>query len=434
VLTILVLMLADAGAAILVLASSMWFREVLAPAWFGIDPFLPVVSYATLWPVVPLLVGVRAAFGLYPGHGVSDVAQLRGQTIATLTVAGTVVAGGALFRFDQDYSRVVLVAWFAGLVALLPLVRAAVRWLLSRLSWFGVAVHVVALGAEASELSRTLSSRPAFGLRPTPLTSPAGAAVVHMNDVDHRAWDDLASRYARVWIVTDAWLAALPASVTAIDDRVALELRARLLEPSNRIVKRLLDLGLTLVAAPWIVLFGTVIAIAIRLEGPGPILVGHVRVGQGALPVTVWKFRTMVPDAQVQLASLLAADPALAQEWAATFKLRSDPRITRVGRFLRTTSLDELPQAWNVLLGNMTWVGPRPVVADELAHYDAQRDLYLRVRPGITGLVQVSGRSNLSYERRVQLDAFYVRNWSIWLDLVILARTVDAVLRRRGAV
>ena len=430
----LILAAADATATGLSLFLAMWFREVLAPVWFGVDPFAPAVSYVTLWPVLLLVVGTRAAFGLYPGHGASDVDQLRDQTLATVLVAASVLAGGTLFRFSTDYSRVVLVTWFLGLVVLLPLVRAATRRLLSTRPWFGVPVHVYASGHEADELAAAMAARPGFGLRATAHETPATAAVIHLDHVDDRVWDVLALRYRRVWAMTHTWLAALPAGVTDIDGRVALELRARLLEPSNRIAKRVLDIALSLISAPAVVLVGLAVAIAIRLDGRGPVFIRHGRIGRQGAPLEVLKFRTMVPDAAERLAELLASDPVLAAEWNAQQKLRDDPRVTRVGRILRATSLDELPQAWNVLRGQMSWVGPRPVVADELERYGPQRDLYLRVLPGITGLVQVSGRSDLPYERRVELDAYYVRNWSVWLDLVILARTVDAVVRRRGAV
>jgi lipopolysaccharide/colanic/teichoic acid biosynthesis glycosyltransferase len=424
---------ADAAATGVILIVAMWFREVLAPAWFGIDPFLPAASYASLWPVLLLVVGARAAFGLYPGHGVSDVAQLRGQTVATGLVAATVLAGGALFRFNEAYSRVVLVAWFVGVALALPLVRASVRWALARQPWFGVPVHVHASEREAGALAASLIARPGLGLRPVPHDAAASGAVVHLDDVDARLWDGLADRYARAWVVTHAWLAALPSSVTDIDGRVALELRARLLEPANRVVKRLLDLVLVVLSAPFVAVATVVVAIAIRLEGPGPVFLCHRRIGQAGRPVAVWKFRTMVPDASTRLREILDGDPSRAEEWAAYQKLHDDPRVTRVGRFLRTTSLDELPQAWNVLTGSMSWVGPRPILPEELERYGDHQALYLRVLPGITGLVQVSGRSDLSYERRVELDAYYVRNWSVWLDLVVLARTVAAVVSRRGA-
>jgi hypothetical protein len=304
--TALTLAVADAVMTAAVLAVAMWFREVLAPAWFGVDPFLPVASYATLWPVVALIVGARAAFGLYPGHGVSDVEQLRGQTVATALVAVTVFAGGAVFRFSEAYSRFVLVLWFAGLAVALPLLRAGVRSLLARAAWFGLPVVIHGNGQGVDALRRALAERPAFGLRAARRGETAVGALVGLDDFGGTLWDDLADRYARVWVVTHDWIGALPSSVTDIDGRVALELRARLLEPVNRIAKRVLDLALTLLAAPLIAVATLAIAVAIRLDGPGPVVLRHARVGRGGREIGVLKFRTMVPDAEARLAELLA--------------------------------------------------------------------------------------------------------------------------------
>jgi lipopolysaccharide/colanic/teichoic acid biosynthesis glycosyltransferase len=177
------------------------------------------------------------------------------------------------------------------------------------------------------------------------------------------------------------------------------------------------------------------IAVALRLSG-GPAMFGQMRVGQGGTPFRCLKFRSMVPDAEARLAEHLRDNPAAAAEWAERRKLRNDPRVTRFGAFLRATSLDELPQLLNVLRGEMSLVGPRPVVAAELeAHYGpAGTAAYIACRPGVTGLWQVSGRSDTSYAKRVALDMRYVRHWSLALDLRILLATVPAVLRRRGAV
>ena len=159
----------------------------------------------------------------------------------------------------------------------------------------------------------------------------------------------------------------------------------------------------------------------------------HARVGRGGRTFQAWKFRSMVANSQEVLAELLARDAQARAEWEADHKLRDDPRITRVGRLLRLTSLDELPQAWNVLMGDMSFIGPRPIVAAEAAKYGEVFDLYQQVRPGISGLWQVSGRNDTTSAARVALDDYYVRNWSVWLDLHILIRTVRVVLLGKGA-
>lgn len=174
------------------------------------------------------------------------------------------------------------------------------------------------------------------------------------------------------------------------------------------------------------------LAFLLKCEG-GPVLFRHVRVGRNGRPFRCLKFRTMVPRADQVLRELLAGNALLREEWQRDRKLRVDPRVTRLGRFLRTTSLDELPQLWNVLRGHMSLVGPRPVVRVELRRYGRSSRCYLRVRPGITGLWQVSGRNETAYRRRVAIDVLYVRRHGLLLDLQILLRTALVVVGRRGA-
>ncbi|WP_217808647.1 sugar transferase [Derxia lacustris] len=165
----------------------------------------------------------------------------------------------------------------------------------------------------------------------------------------------------------------------------------------------------------------------------GPIFFGHFRVGRDGRMFRCLKFRTMVPDAERVLQELLARDPAAREEWARDQKLMNDPRITRIGQFLRKTSLDELPQLVNVIVGDMALVGPRPVTAQELHRYGRARFHYLSVTPGITGLWQVSGRNNTTYEERVELDKHYVENCGVWFDLKILLRTAVVLVTGDGA-
>jgi exopolysaccharide production protein ExoY len=175
------------------------------------------------------------------------------------------------------------------------------------------------------------------------------------------------------------------------------------------------------------------VALATRLDSPGPVLFSQRRMGQHGNTFLVWKFRTMVIDAQERLESYLQANPELRAEWEAIQKLKNDPRVTPLGRFLRRTSLDELPQFWNVLMGDMSLIGPRPIVYGEIVRFGPFYRYYRGVRPGITGLWQVSGRSDTSYQQRVALDARYVREWSMRLDAWILWKTVGVVLHPRGA-
>jgi exopolysaccharide production protein ExoY len=213
------------------------------------------------------------------------------------------------------------------------------------------------------------------------------------------------------------------ASVHAKPPSIAIEQR-----PIGNTSKRLIDIvfsasGIVLLAPLLVLCF-----LAIILTSPGPALFRHRRVGYGGKHFSCFKFRTMVPEAELRLRDYLDSDPAARAEWASSRKLRVDPRITAIGALLRKTSLDELPQLFNVIKGDMSIVGPRPVTDEELVRYSTNVHDYLACRPGITGLWQVSGRSGTTYAKRVALDSFYARNWSTALDLKIVIVTLPAVL------
>lgn len=197
----------------------------------------------------------------------------------------------------------------------------------------------------------------------------------------------------------------------------------------RRRIKRAFDMLAVLAAAPVILPVVAALALAVRRDGGGAFY-SQPRVGRGGQIFRIWKLRTMVPDAETRLARLLAEDPAARREWQETQKLRHDPRVTPVGRILRRTSLDELPQLWNVLLGDMSLVGPRPMMPDQQAMYPGTA--YYRLLPGITGAWQVSARNQSTFAARAQFDADYDRDLSLMTDLRLLGRTVGAVLRGTG--
>ena len=215
-------------------------------------------------------------------------------------------------------------------------------------------------------------------------------------------------------------------------DVLLLQVRDNLSRWHVRFFKRCLDIAGALLAVLILSPLLGYIAWQVRRDG-GSAIYGHPRVGKDARPFKCYKFRSMVVDASAVLAELLERDPQARLEWDRDFKLKNDPRITRIGASLRRTSLDELPQLWNVIRGEMSLVGPRPIVQDELARYGDDVCYYLMARPGMTGLWQVSGRNDADYATRVHLDAWYVRNWSLWHDIAILFKTVRVVFKRDGA-
>jgi Undecaprenyl-phosphate galactose phosphotransferase WbaP len=206
-----------------------------------------------------------------------------------------------------------------------------------------------------------------------------------------------------------------------------------LLLPLPRIMKRSFDIVACLVGGVVILPLLLLIAIAIRITSPGPVIFRQRRIGQNGRYFMACKFRTMVIDANRVLEEKLKSNPAYRREWEADHKLKDDPRVTPIGRWLRKTSLDELPQIWNTLKGEMSLVGPRPIVDAEIVKYGRDFELYTSVLPGISGLWQVSGRNDTTYQQRVDLDSYYVRNWSPWMDIYILSKTVSVIVSRRGA-
>ncbi|MBQ6758467.1 MAG: undecaprenyl-phosphate galactose phosphotransferase WbaP [Selenomonadaceae bacterium] len=212
-----------------------------------------------------------------------------------------------------------------------------------------------------------------------------------------------------------------------------LNLRNNLSRPYNRVIKRIFDLTLTIVGGLMISPILLAIALAVAIDNRGHVIFAHKRVGAAGKKFPCYKFQTMIPDAEAKLKEYLAENPEARREWEETFKLTHDPRVTKLGNFLRRTSLDELPQLWNVIRGEMSLVGPRPIVQAEVVRYGKNIREYYMVLPGITGMWQVSGRSDTTYPERVAMDTWYVRNWSVWIDLMYLFKTVKAVFKGKGA-
>lgn len=218
------------------------------------------------------------------------------------------------------------------------------------------------------------------------------------------------------------------------NDRIlAYRTKNNLAYPANITIKRLFDVVIGFIIFLLILPVLAIIAVAIKLDSPGKVGFSHRRVGQCGKYFDCYKFRTMVANSQEVLEDLLANDPALREEWKDEFKLKDDPRITRVGKFLRETSLDELPQIFNVIKGDMSLVGPRPIIEAEIEKFDVFIKEYFMVLPGMTGLWAVSGRNDIEYDERVQMETWYVRNWSLWMDISLLFQTIPVVLGRKGA-
>ena len=422
--------------------------------------------YGHLWPVLGIFLLAYAAAGLYPAVGLSPVDELRRICLSTSFTYLVLGAGLFLTGESETYSRgVFLLAWALSLLLVL-LGRLLVRQVFSPYPWWGYQVLILGGGRTGELVIQTLKNQPNFGLKPVavldddrdrsdticgvPVVGPLSIAprlarkhdihyaIVAMPGVQREKLLRILERYGRTFphlmMIPDLFgVASLWVSSKDLGGVLGLEIRQQLLLPGPRLIKALLDVGLTLLIGLAVLPLLVLIAVLVKLDSPGPIFYGHPRLGQNSVPFMAWKFRSMVSNADQVLERYFEANPTLRSQWQRDHKLRYDPRITRVGRFLRRTSLDELPQLWNVLRGEMSLVGPRPIVKEEIFRYADKYSLYTKVLPGLTGLWQVSGRNDVSYEERVNLDAYYVRNWSVWLDIYILLKTIWVVMIGDGA-
>ena len=247
--------------------------------------------------------------------------------------------------------------------------------------------------------------------------------------------DILQTKFTFVSVVPD--VLGLPLYGASIDhffgsNQVVLRLKNNLSRRINRIIKRTTDILLSLTGIILLSPLFLVFAVLIKRSNR-KVLFKHRRIGRNGQSFDCIKFQTMYDNSQQILAELLANNQNLREEWQKDFKLKHDPRVTKVGKFLRKTSLDEIPQLFNVLIGEMSLVGPRPIVEQEVSKYNNDFYYYKLVRPGVTGLWQISGRNDIDYENRVRLDVWYVKNWSLWYDFVIILKTIIVVLTRKGA-
>lgn len=408
--------------------------------------------------------------GLYGPTPPALPEELRELGISTSVAYICIAMVSFLERGSLAPSRFVfLVSWVLSL-GLVPLVRVQVRKYFARKSWWRVPAILCGSGRVAAQLDLYLRAHPQAGLSPLALYEgeengasetdttllrlesredlhvfsrqhpDACALVVMEKDAPHARRQALVDQatllFSSVILVPEEFAnGEIPFWIRPLEigSLLCLKIRQNLLDPRRLALKRCADFILAFLGSVVLLPVFAVIAVGIVIESPGPVFFRQRRIGRDGKTIRILKFRTMVRDAEAALQRYLDSDPALRAEWEADQKLRNDPRITRVGGFLRRTSLDELPQLWNVLWGEMSLVGPRPIVDDEIVRYGTAFDVYTRVRPGITGLWQVSGRNNLSYDQRVHCDRYYICNWSIWMDVLILARTVPVVLGRKGA-
>ena len=424
---------------------------------------LDVESYFTLLPFLGFFWIAFAAVGLYSGLALTPPEEIRRCTLCSAVVFVFLSIMTLSLRGASSYVKPALFAAIGLSAMLIPAMRAMVRSWLGRREWWGYPAVIFGTPARAATIADLMLRNPWLGLKPLaivhdghepymPATAipvisshqipeldvKAGAYAVVTPDLLRNNSPGLArftTRFSHILAIPElsSETSNLLVTTKAVGNLLGLEMRQRLLLPQNRIAKRILDLILTLATLPVVLPLAAVTVCLIWIDTRGPVLYFQRRIGRGGKEFRAWKFRSMVMNADEVLQEYLVKDPALRLEWSLDHKLKNDPRVTRIGTFLRRSSLDELPQLWNVFRGEMSLVGPRPIVRAEISRYGESFDSYMRVPGGITGLWQVSGRNDTTYAERVSLDEYYVRNWSVWLDLHILSRTLAAVVLRNGA-
>lgn len=412
--------------------------------------------------IIPAWAGVSLIARLLPGWGLGVVDELR-RIQGALFLLFTVVLFVSFFtKINLSTSRIVFLFTYLFSAILIPFFRAMVRGIVIRMGQWGVPVSIYGDLNLAKIVLKALRGEKGLGYIPSAIFTndcPQGTVVDgvsvlgHLHNVTYRTpvaimamgtatrhqmvetMEGPLEVYRRVIIIPDLMEApslwVVPRDLQGI---LGLEITKNLLNPFARIFKRGIDLVLVIGTLPLWAPLMLLLYLLIWLEDRKNPMFLQPRIGRGGGTFRTAKFRTMVPNAEQVLQKALKKDPALRAEWEAHFKLRKDPRITKVGNLLRKTSLDEIPQLLNVLRGTMSLVGPRPLPAYHFRELPERvRWLRDKVQPGITGLWQVSGRSELGTAGMEKWDPYYVRNWSIWLDIVILARTIKTVLFARGA-
>jgi len=421
--------------------------------------------------VILILIFIFSLSHMYPGIGISPPNEIK--KIFLVTSAGMALISIYLFVFQLgvEFSRAVFLLFWIFALILLPPMRLLGRRLGVVLKVWGEPVAIIGHGDGLIQFLKHLRAHRLYGFVPVILIDfdfPTSINLSHKDNppvmngdvlLEHKTIlnkmgintafiirDEMPKSFQELILYEEVFKLRHPIVISELgyiggsaimpydlQGVLGLEVQRNLFMRRYRLIKRGINILITAASIPFVFPMFVLLGILIRSDSPGKIFYRQNRLGYKGQPFKMLKFRTMVKNADEILTDFLETHPESRAEWEEAHKLKDDPRITTVGRFLRMTSLDELPQLWNVFKGEMSMVGPRPIVHDEIKYYGRSFKTYKKVKPGMTGLWQVSGRSDTSFEFRVNLDEYYVRHWSIWLDFYILMRTLWAVLTRRGA-
>ncbi|MDR3191667.1 MAG: undecaprenyl-phosphate galactose phosphotransferase WbaP [Treponema sp.] len=423
-------------------------------------------SFVTYWPYLPVFILFFQINGLYPGISLAPSEELRHFTVSSFLAHGGIILSRYIEDQEFDAISIAFIISFFFSPVILMAIRNIVHTVLRRTGLGGVPAVVYGSGSTGRLVIDRLLDSKRTGYLPVLIldsTEESGEsyrdipilhdtsigpelvtrfkirmAIVAMPELSQGELSNLlgysvsAFRYS-VLIpdflnVTNIWM-----SVRDFDGILGLVTSHKLKMSWNLAIKRLLDLSIVFVGGLVILPLLLIIALLIKLSSPGPVLYSHRRLGKNGKHFNAYKFRSMINDSQAALDKLLSQSPQVRAEWEANHKLKDDPRVTPIGKFLRRTSFDEFPQLINILKGEMSLVGPRPIVDSEVKKYGKDFDRIFSVKPGLTGLWQVSGRSDTDYAERVAFDTYYLQSWSVWLDLWVFLKTLGVVIKGKGA-
>ena len=448
-LRVLALMLADSACLF-----TVWLVLVLGYKAVGLGDY-HAHFYWHLWPVLPIFVGVNAICRLYHGNWMypamplSPVEEFRRLFASSLFTHLLLMSVLGFTRHNVDYSRFIIGASGVLVGVFAQSFRNVVRHALFRLHVCQIPVALAGSGETARRVEAILGNSAYIGfdivlkfdeksLRDIVPRSQKQDVKILLACQDERFFRAQLRDFA-AWFNYIEYLPRMEvfpvfgSHAVSIDSIGGLEMMNQGRMKALRWEKRVLDFALATVCFVFALPLFAVVPLLIKLTSKGPVFYRQERLGTQGRPFRIWKFRTMYADADRRLKALLDSDPALKAEFDENFKLKDDPRVTPLGRLLRKTSLDEIPQIFNVFAGEMAFIGPRPIVAKEVRYYGADYETFSRIRPGVTGLWQCSGRSDTGYDRRVALDIYYALNWSPWMDFWICVRTFFSVVLMKGA-
>jgi Undecaprenyl-phosphate galactose phosphotransferase WbaP len=423
-------------------------------------------SFITYWPYLLVFILIFQIMSLYPGISLAPAEELKRFSIGSLMGYGGIILSRYIEKHDWDpVSAALIVSCILSTVTIL-IARSITHWVLHKTRLGGIPAVIYGSGNTGKMVVDCLLANIRTGYVPVLILDdgPEGVneyrgipiihdtsigpeivnrynikmAMVTMSELDNQRLKSIINKSVSAFrynaFIPDSFHASnIWMSVRDFGGVLGWATGNRLKMPWNVKFKRFMEIIAVCIGGILLLPFFLLIALLIKLTSPGPVLYKHRRLGKDGKPFYAYKFRSMVIDAHERLDELLNSNAEIKKEWDKTHKIQNDPRITAVGRFLRRTSIDEFPQFINILKGEMALVGPRPIVDEEVEKYGDDFNRIFSVRPGLTGLWQVSGRSDTDYNSRVAYDTYYLQSWSGWLDLWVILMTFGAVVRGRGA-